>query len=140
MLRAIGDYVNAHSIPPLDRGLRSIVAQQVANLLRGGWPIEEIKATALELLAQYDRFAGHRAMTQLQRTLEVADEDRQEAAHRAQKHAPLSPDAMKAMGFDAGRRRLERPEAHEFTKSAEPNTCEICRGPLGVHVRRKVVA
>ena len=47
----------------MDRGLKSIVAQQIRNLLKGGWPEEEIRTEAIALALRYDRFAGHKRMT-----------------------------------------------------------------------------
>ena len=136
VISAIARYAKGHNIPPLDRGLRSIVAQQVRNLLVGGWPLEEIQAVAIELVVRYDRFDGHKAMTQLQRTLEIADEGRAATAHAARKDAergvPVDGRVAELLSVNA---RMSPPSAHPFQHSKDPHRCELCGGPVGVHVR-----
>lgn len=141
----------ANGVPPMDRGLKSIVAQQIRNLLVGGWPYEEIVTTAVALGLKYDRFHGHKAMTQLQATLERGDEQRQEKTHADFKEtepylAQKAADNLHAQGIDVlglervvARREIaakafRHPNLHPF--QADPNdksSCRICTGPYGVH-------
>jgi hypothetical protein len=133
---ALGDYANTHAVPPLDRGLRSIVVQQVGNLLRGGWPLEEIKAQALSIFSQYNLAHGHKLMTQLQRTMELADEKRQADAHDARmKRDRVAPDVAALLPSKAmPETRRRHPNNHRFEWDSS-DSCRICGGPPGVHVR-----
>jgi hypothetical protein len=121
----------------MDRGLRSIVVQQIANLLKGGWPAEEIKAQALSILSQYNLAQGHKLMTQLQRTMELADEERQFKAHKALKDNDFV-DPVVAQAFPSKSlvdTRWKHPNNHKFEWETSTE-CRICGGPPGVHVRR----
>lgn len=133
VLARIGRALKDGNVPPLDRGLRSIVAQQVRNLLKGGWGAEEISRRATELALDYDRVGGHRKMTSLQGSMERSDEERQEREHvermAKEKTEPFDPLVLKALGLQ----RAALPAKHSFIE-AGGNTCRICRGPLGVHV------
>lgn len=133
ILARIGRALKAGNVPPLDRGLRSIVAQQVRNLLKGGWGVEEISHRATELALDYDRVGGHHKMTSLQGSMERSDEERQEREHiermAKEKTEPFDPLVLKTLGLQ----RAALPAKHSFLE-AGGNTCRICRGPLGVHV------
>jgi len=133
VLARIGRALKAGNVPPLDRGLRSIVAQQVRNLLKGGWGVEEISHRATELALDYNRIGGHHKMTSLQASMERSDEDRAEQEHiermAKERTEPFDPLVLKAMGLA----RAALPDRHSFLE-AGGNTCRICRGPLGVHV------
>lgn len=132
ILAHIGDACKRRNVPPLDRGLRSIVAQQVRNLLVRGWPATEIEQAAVNLALTYDRWHGHKAMTSLQAHMEVNDEDLEERKHierMALEHEEgIVPEVIKAMGLQ----RVALPDRHSFI-NAGGNTCRICTGPLGVH-------
>jgi peptide subunit release factor 1 (eRF1) len=137
---AIGEYCNTHSVPPLDRGLRSIVVQQVGNLLRGGWPVEEIIPQSLSILSQFNLAQGHKLMTQLQRTMELADEERQYQKHKARKDADfVAPDvAVLLPGKTMPESRRNHPNNHKFEWDSS-DSCRRCGGPPGVHVKRVAV-
>lgn len=150
VLASLGRALTERNIPPLDRGLRSIVAQQVKNLLVGGWPVEEIEANALELASKYDRFAGHKRMTSLQGLMERSDEQRQESDHKAYLDrervesqnfaAALADRGVSLPGADRLARKLRHPNQHDFAASQDDrSSCGICTGPIGVHVRRSLV-
>lgn len=149
-MAAIGRSLAGQNIPPLDRGLRSIVAQQVRNLLVGGWPVEEIEANAIELASKYDRFAGHKRMTSLQGLMERADESRQENDHKvyllrerveSQNFAEvLAARGVSLPGSDRLARKLRHPNQHDFAASVgDRSSCSVCAGPIGVHVRPLLV-
>lgn len=147
-----------NSIPPLDAGLKSIFVQQVRNLLKGGWPRVEIERNAIQLAMRYDRFHGHKAMTQLQALMEKADESSQEQRHKAvmdsantaaeQAAMNLAAQGVKVPGIDrmmshyaSVERARQHPNAHDFTADpADRMSCSVCGGPTGVHVRRMVIA
>lgn len=134
---AIGEYAKSHSIPPMDRGLRSIVVQQVGNLLKGGWPVEEIKAQALSIFSQYSLVHGHKLMTQLQRTMELADESRRIEAHEARKRGEcVDPEIARSFPSKTmPETRRNHPNNHAFEWDSS-DSCRRCGGPPGVHVRR----
>lgn len=150
VLAAIGASLSTRGIPPLDRGLRSIVAQQVRNLLIGGWPVAEIESNAIELASKYDRFAGHKRMTSLQGLMERTDEQRQENDHKSYLErektesqnfaAALAARGVSLPGAERLSRKLRHPNQHDFVASADDrSSCGICTGPIGVHVRRSLV-
>lgn len=157
-LAAVANAMTANGIPPMDAGLKNIFVQQVRNLLKGGWPREEIERNAIALAMKYDRYYGHKAMSQLQRILERSDEARQESKHRAFKetdadNAVATALHLRAQGIDLpgtnrlieSRQRAEverhHPNRHSFSALAtEPSSCSVCGGPVGVHVRRLVVS
>jgi hypothetical protein len=149
LMAEIASWCRDHAVPPLDRGLRSIVVQQTANLLRGGWSLDEIRPVAIELASRYERAVGHAALTGLQRTLERADEGRGMDAHEArvreEREAGLDPRVRAILQAGRARRDLH-PSRHAFlhngqhcsctdAREAPHPACGICRGPEGVHRR-----
>lgn len=149
VLASVARALTAIGAPPLDRGGKSILAQQVRNLLRGGWPLGEIEATAKSLARRYDRYHGHKALTQLQRVMERGDEGRQEAEHNERKEdfertAVEAAMNLRAQGVqnDAIERVIQRARARELSKrhpnmhafAGSGDDCEVCGGPVGVHV------
>jgi hypothetical protein len=154
VVASVARVLTAMGAPPLDRGGKSILAQQVRNLLRGGWPVGEIEATAKDLAGRYDRYHGHKMLTQLQRVMERGDEDRQAKEHtdgkpEFERIALEAAANLRAQGITnpaiervfqratAAERAKRHPNAHPFMpESDDRESCSVCGGPVGVHVRR----
>lgn len=133
-------YCRDHHIPPLDRGLRSIVVQQTRNVLRGGWPVEEILPVAVELASRYTRFDGHKALLGLQRTIETADEGRAAKAHQDrmadERATPMHAGVAAVIARPAARASDDHPSRHPFTDGGpDRESCLRCGGGIGVHIR-----
>lgn len=133
ILRAIALACKRGSVPPLDERLKSIVATQVGNLLRGGWKAEEIRHVAVELALKYDRFHQHESMLGLQRVMELRDEDRAVARHQKRMKVaagPVDPRVAQILGPVTRR----DPRVHPSNHRADGDPCRVCQGPPGVHV------
>lgn len=89
----IGDIALAlkrHSYPSLDGGAKSIVASQIGDLLRGGWALDEVRATAIEVALEWDQLRGFSKLLHLsqRQRAKSADAEREEHEKRKREYDP----------------------------------------------------
>lgn len=127
--------VASHGLPPLDARLKSILAGQAGVLLRGGWPLDEVRQASIDLALAWDEKRGHNRLCHLASRVRAKDAELAAKQHderlrlERQYAAGLRPDLA-----------VRSPSLHDFEQEpdAPSNTCRFCRGPIGVHVRARV--
>lgn len=134
VLKSMARSLNDRSLPPMDERLKSIVVSQIGTLLRGGYAVEMIERIAIATALSWDEARGHSRLTHLSQRIRLLDVAEQRAEHERRKADEREQMDPKVAAMIAPT-RPPRPTSHAFQRSDRPNTCGVCEGPLGVHVR-----
>lgn len=136
VVTATADAIKRRGLPPMDPRLKSILAGQAGILLRGGWPLEEVRQAAIDLGLSWDEKRGHNRLCHLAARLRRLDADRQTQAHEALMKEDKATWAAQGIQIMGGR---PMPTTHDFKPSGRDRlSCEFCEGPWGVHVKARV--
>lgn len=135
MIVDVANALKAKRLPPMDERLKSILAGQAGILLRGGWSLAEVSRAAVDLALAWDEKRGHSRLCHLASRVRAMDADRREAEHRER----MKIERAAVSGMEASLVAQDT-SLHVFAQdpAAPANTCRHCRGPLGVHIARRV--
>jgi hypothetical protein len=135
VLMGIAQALNARSLPPLDEGGKSILVSQIGTLLKGGYSLELVKRVAIATALSWDERRGHGRLLHLAQRIRLIDADEQRARHEQQKADEGQVHPRVARLLSPARHSRPHPNLHAFVRSDRENSCALCEGPIGVHVR-----
>ena len=102
VISALAESLRRHGYPTIDVRAKNIVASQVGDLLRGGWPAESITATAIELGLQHEPTRGyskllHLAERQRRKTIDEGDREHERRKLEEAASEPVDPRVLDAL-------------------------------------------
>jgi hypothetical protein len=134
-LKAIAQALTSRSLPPMDERLKSIVATHIGTLLKDGYELELVRRAAIAAALSWDELRGHNRLTHLVQRIRLMDLADQRAQHEKQKADEGQVDPRVARLLSPARHARPHPNSHAFVRSNRENSCALCEGPVGVHVR-----